>query len=230
VKSNVPCFIALLVALPLFSWACAGPAAPQPAPQTHARSRGDNYYLSTCARCDRLLGSVGTAIDVIHEQRSLRFCSDACAQAFHREPAATLAHADQVVTADQLPRYPIATSIVSGRRLGPNPVDLVWCNRLVRLADARERDDFLRDPERHLRALDSRVLEAQAAGYGMPDRCPVQGDILDSDTPVDFVIANRMVRVCCGRCMSIVKARPYQFLALVDYANKEAAEKARSDP
>ncbi len=31
----------------------------------------------------------------------------------------------------------------------------------------------------------------QAPTYGTPDRCPVQGDILDSDEPIDFVVANR---------------------------------------
>jgi hypothetical protein len=129
--------------------------------------------------------------------------------------------------ADQRPYYPLATSVVSGRPLPPTALEFVWGNRLFRVADLSERSVIERDPGRFLRALDAAVIAAQRPTYGMPDKCPVQGEILASDTPIDIVIAHRMVRVCCMRCAAVVRNRPSQFLALVDYANRHAARDAR---
>lgn len=187
--------------------------------------RGDGYYLSTCARCDRLLGSVGVAVDRVVGVRELRFCTPECETAFVGDLDAGTRHIDEVMARDQLPLYPIRTSIVSGKPMGEKVEDYVWCNRLVRLAEREERAAFLREPERYVAALDEQVLKAQEATYGMANRCPVQGDILSSDTPIDFVIANRMIRVCCARCVRSVRARPYQYLAMIDYANREARER-----
>ncbi|MBL9030569.1 MAG: hypothetical protein JNM80_02530 [Phycisphaerae bacterium] len=202
----------------------ARPSEPTVGPTDPARRNA--YYLSTCALCNRPLGYIGPAIDHTHAGRPLRFCATSCVDRFLADPAAGLAHADAVMIADQRPHYPPGPSIVSGRALGPAPVEIIWNNRLVRLADDDDRRAFLADPDRHLRALDDAVLAAQAPTYGMPTRCPVQGDILDDDVPIDIVIASRMVRVCCQRCVRVVRARPYQYLAMVDYANKEAAQRA----
>lgn len=204
----------------------AGQSTPVPSVSTepNAPRRGDAYYLSTCAQCDRPLGFVGPALDVVVGERALRFCAQGCLEAFLNALPGSWTHVDGVVARDQMPHYPITTSIVSGKALGPSPVDLVWCNRLVRLSDEGERARFLASPERFVDALDAEVIRVQSPTYGMPNRCPVQGDILDSDEPIDFVVANRMVRVCCARCVRSVKNRPYQYLALVDLANRQAAE------
>lgn len=204
---------------------CSGPAKPGQTADIAAQraSRGDSYYLSTCALCDRPLGHVRPAIDTMVGDRSLRFCGSECESKFRADPGVGTAHIDAVMTRDQGPHYPLATSVVSGKPLGTAPVDVVWCNRLVRLAEAPEQTVFLREPDRFVGLLDAEVIRAQSPTYGMPTRCPVQGDILASDTPIDFVVANRMVRVCCPRCVRVVKNRPYQFLALVDFANKEAS-------
>jgi YHS domain-containing protein len=207
-----------------------GPGATVEHAQDKAERRGDAYYLSTCARCERTLGAVGPAVEVAYEQRSLRFCTQACCERFMADPAGGLAHVDAVMIHDQAPHYPVNTSIISGRPLGgPGGtggvgVEFVWCNRLVRVADEAERQAFMQDPERYVRVLDEEVIRVQTPTYGMPMRCPVQGDILPSDEPIDFVVANRMVRVCCARCVRSVRARPYQYLTMVDYANREAAK------
>lgn len=218
-----------LIGCVLAAPSCAGTAHQAPLPTREAGGTpppgGDSYYLSTCARCDRTLGSIGPAIDALTNGRSLRFCSGACEAEFGRSPREVLAHVDGVMIADQRPHYPTRASVVSGAPLGAEPVDLIWCNRLIRLGDESEHAAFLRDPSKFVRALDGLVLRAQTPTYGMPTRCPVQGDILASDTPIDLVVANRMVRVCCARCVVVVKSRPYQFLAMVDYANREAAER-----
>lgn len=189
----------------------------------------DGYYLSACAACGTLLGTRGEAIDVRHCGRELRLCSEACRQTFDRDPASVLERVDAVMTADQAPYYPLSISLVSGRPLGAKPYAFVWGNRLVRLAEQAERGTFEADPDKYLRALNRAAISAQSATYGMPDKCPVQGDILASDEPIDIVIAGRMIRVCCRRCVNVVRSRPYQYIAMVDYANAEARRKDARD-
>ncbi|MBL8762752.1 MAG: hypothetical protein JNM07_00600 [Phycisphaerae bacterium] len=184
----------------------------------------DTYYLSACAQCGGLLGTRGDAPEVVHNVRRYRVCSSACAAAFNLAPEACVERVNAIMIADQRPYYPLAVSLVSGRPLGPHPVEFVWGNRLFRASDPAERDLILSDPVRYVRQLNRAVLAAQSSSYGMPDKCPVQGDILPSDVPIDIVVANRMVRVCCGRCARVVRARPYQYLGMVEYANKHRSD------
>ncbi len=183
----------------------------------------DAYYLSACAQCGGLLGAKGDSPEVVHHGRRFRVCSIVCAEAFNRAPQACCERVDAVMIADQRPHYPLTVSLVSGRPLGPHPVEFIWGNRLFRASEQAERDLILIDPVRYVTLLNRAVIAAQAPNYGMPNKCPVQGDILPNDEPIDIVVANRMVRVCCGRCARVVKARPYQYLGMVEYANKHPA-------
>ncbi len=204
------------------------PAQARPTPAGAASM--DRYYLGVCGMCASQLGAKGEAVELVHEGRDLRFCTDACSAAFARDPVAGLARIDAAMIADQVAHYPLATSVVSGRPLGARPVDVVWGNRLFRVADEAERRTLLADPARYLRALDRAVVEAQAPTYAMAAKCPVQGDILPSDEVIDIVVANRMVRVCCARCARVVRARPSQYLSMVEYANREAARERDGAP
>lgn len=195
--------------------------APGTTPRAQA-PEGDAYYLSTCPLCGTLLGAAGDAQEFTHAERHLRVCSPKCAQEFHTDPVGGLTRIDAVLIADQLPHYPLKTSLFDDHALPSQPMDFVWGNRLFRLADARERDRVLADPDAAFKRLDRAVIKAQRETYGMPNKCPVQGDILPNEQRIDIVVANRMIRVCCGRCVRVVKARPYQYLAMVEYANREA--------
>ena len=199
---------------------------PRAAPTIGARDAAsmDNYYLSTCAVCDGLLGTKGDSPEVSHEGRRCRVCSRDCAQAFAHAPAASIEHVDAVMIVDQRPHYPLAVSLMSGRELGATPVEFIWGNRLFRACDEAERGAILASPGRFMRKLNEEVIKAQASRYGMPDKCPVQGDILPNDVPIDLVVANRMVRVCCARCARVVRARPYQYLGMVEYANRHGEQ------
>ena len=183
----------------------------------------DAYYLKTCAACDTLLGAKGEAVDASHAGRGLRFCSSACESAFGRDPAAGLARLDALMIADQRPHYPLTTSLIDDGALRASPLAFIWGNRLFLARDEAERRRILADPAAAIRKLDRAVIAAQKPGYGMPNKCPVQGDILPNESRIDLVVANRMVRVCCTRCVRVVKARPYQYLGMVEYANRQAA-------
>ena len=189
----------------------------------------DAYYLRTCAICDALLGAKGEARDCVHEGRGLRMCSQKCLDELARSPRSAVQRVDAAMIADQLPYYPLKVSLVNGRPLGEKPVDFIWGNRLFRAIDAAEQQVILRDPVAYIRKLDRKVIDAQTPNYGMPEKCPVQGDILPTDHKIDLVVANRMIRVCCGRCVHVVRARPYQYLTMVEYANRAAATQSHEE-
>jgi squalene-hopene/tetraprenyl-beta-curcumene cyclase len=165
------------------------------------KRRGDPYYLSTCAVCAQKLGMKGDTIDRLYDSRELCFCTDECRASFEADPPASTTRIDQVMIKDQLPHYPPGPSIVSGAALAEKPVDVIWNNRLFRLASDAERTVLLKDPERHLKALNESVIKAQTDGYGMT-KCPVQGDFLVGDEIEITVVANRMIRLCCKKCVA----------------------------
>lgn len=190
----------------------------------------DQFPMSRCPLCDSYLGSRGEAVELVHAGRQIRLCCDYCRLAFERDPAKALARIDAVLIADQMPHYPLKTSVLDARALPERPIDFIWGNRLFRAVDAADRDRILADPVTAIRRLDQAAIEAQRPTYGMPDKCPVQGDILPNEARIDIVVANRMIRVCCGRCVKVVKARPYQYLAMVEFANRERARRMGADP
>ncbi|HRJ48959.1 MAG: hypothetical protein KF787_03485 [Phycisphaeraceae bacterium] len=189
----------------------------------------DRYYLGVCAWCGGRLGIWGEAPEQIIQGRQLRYCREECQRDFGRDIVESTRRIDAIMIADQAPYYPVEVSLLTGRSLGSQPIDFVWGNRLFRAASTEEQSEILADPARFIRILDRHVVAAQTPTYGMPRKCPVQGDILPSDAVIDIVVANRMIRVCCGRCVLAVKARPYQYLGMVEYANRQAGQQHQSD-
>lgn len=190
----------------------------------------DRFPMSRCPLCDSYLGSRGEAVGIIHSGRQIRLCRDSCRLAFKGDPSKALARIDAVLIADQMPYYPLKMSLFEARPLPECPIDFIWGNRLFRAVDTVDRDRILANPEAAIRRLDQAVIVAQRPTYGMPDKCPVQGDILPNEARIDIVVANRMIRVCCGRCVKVVKDRPYQYLAMIAFANRERALRMSADP
>lgn len=190
----------------------------------------DRFPMSRCPLCDSYLGSRGEAVEIIHSGRQIRLCCDSCRLVFERDPSKALARIDAVLIADQMPYYPLKMSLLDARPLPERPIDFIWGNRLFRAVDTVDRDRILVNPVAAIRRLDQAVIETQRPTYGMPNKCPVQGDILPNEARIDIVVANRMIRVCCGRCAKVVKVRPYQYLAMVEFANRERALRVSADP
>lgn len=221
--ARLACLLACLAACVLPGCAAAHSGAASDSASTAQAI--DGYYLSTCALCGGALGARGEAVDTHHLGRPLRFCTAACAADFARGSAAAVARLDAVMIADQGPHYPTDRSLLTGRPLGERPLAFIMGNRLFLAADEAERAQLQNELTRAVARLDAAVLAAQRPIYGMPDKCPVQGDILPDDVVIDLVVANRMIRVCCARCARVVRARPYQYIAMVDYANRVAADR-----
>ncbi len=224
--------LAVLPSVWLLGCTASTPAARQGDHVTHADRRPlgmtEAYALEVCARCEARLGTRGESLAWTVNGRELRVCGPACLDAAKANSDASFAHADALMVADQRPWYPIETSIVSGRSLGSEALDVIVGNRLFRLAASEEYEVLLRDLPRWWRTLDDEVVARQSAGYPLPTKCPVQGDILDSDVPRDVVVANRMIRVCCERCARMVRARPTLYLGIVECATRQAQPEPRS--
>ena len=184
---------------------------------------GDPYPLATDPVTGERLGE--TAVEHVHQKRHLRFNSDANVKAFMKEPAKYLEQVDAKLAEMQRDRYPLKTCPVTGADLGSmgEPKEIIVGNRLVKLCCAGCEGKVEADPKAVTAKLDAAVIEAQSADY-KATVCPVSGDKLGGDMgePVNYVIANRLVKLCCAGCVGMVEANPAKVLAALDGEKADA--------
>jgi hypothetical protein len=180
---------------------------------------GDPYPLDTCPITGKKLGTMGDPIVQVYDGREVRFCCPACPQKFEKDKAASLAKLDEKIVKDQAPLFPLKTSVVTGKDLPAKPYEFVYGNRLIRLGAEGEKAEFLKDPKKGLDALDKAVVEQQGKDYPLKT-CPVSKDELGGEMgkPVDFVVAGRLIRLCCKDCKKDIEKDPAKFIAIVDAA------------
>lgn len=193
-------------------------AAPKQNPEVRQR---DSYYLATCPISGEELGGMGEPVIKIYDGREVRFCCKGCVSKFEKDKTANLAKLDEKMTKDQLPRYPLSTSLISGKDLPKKPVDFIHNNRLIRLIDAQEKERFLKEPVRYLVELDKAVIAKQSKDYSLKT-CVVSGKNFGGEMgpAKDVVVAGRLIRICCNGCKNALEKTPAEFLAKVDSANQ----------
>ena len=202
----------------------------KPESQTGATQfKSDPYLLDTDPVSGAKLGPIESQVIVAHEGRELRFASQQSADKFKTDPAKVLADVDKKLVAQQKPFYALQTCPVSGEKLGGmgEPVDFVFNNRLVRLCCAGCRGDFQKDPAKYVAKQDAAVVAAQSKKFA-PKTCAVSGQEFGGEMgePVDYVIGNRLVRLCCTGCIKKLRNDPLKYFALLDKPVK-AEEKSR---
>jgi hypothetical protein len=217
-------FVALAILTGLPSQPAKHPPTPAPAASTAAAGKriGDPYPFATCPISGKKLGD--GAVTKLYEGREIRFCCSDCPAQFEKDLKASLAKVDEKIIKDQSPLYPIKTSVVSGKDLPSHPVDFVYGNRLVRLADKEEEKAFLKDPAKHIETLDKAAIKEQAKDYPLT-KCVVSDEAFGGDMgePVDVVLGGRLIRLCCPSCKKELQKDPAKFIAAVDKARKEKA-------
>lgn len=203
-----------------------GDGAPT-APATSRSTGGPSYpwTLDICIVTGAKLGSMGDPIMKTYEGREIRFCCTACIAKFEADSAGYWKQADAKLVAQQRMHYPLEICIVTARPLGADVVDHIHANRLVRLADADAAKAFAADPARHLKALDARIIADQLAAYPL-EKCPIGGPLGSMGEPVNMVIMNRLVRLCCASCIDGVNLDPAKVMVLLD-AGYAAAQRDR---
>ena len=176
---------------------------------------GDPYTLANCPVTGLVLGDTGPPIVMMHEGREVRFGTTECIGRFQADPARYLAKIDARIIEQQMAGYPLTTCPVSLEPLGSmgDPVDYVYNNRLVRFCCKGCLRGFKKNPGPVLAVLDKAVIAEQLADYLLKS-CPISGEDLGSmGGPIDYVIANQLVRLCCTGCVSAFYKNPAPHLA-----------------
>ena len=193
----------------------ATPAPPAAAAPKAAAAVGDPYPLATCPVAGEPLGD--KAVILVHEGREFRFCCAKCADTFKAEPAKYIVEVDRRIIADQKAVYPMKTCLimVKDELTEGETEDVVHNNRLFRFCCKRCVKKFNADPAKFWAELDAAVIAAQKPTYAL-QTCPVGGEKLGSHgEPVDMVVANRLIRLCCKDCKAEVRKNPAAVLAKV---------------
>jgi YHS domain-containing protein len=210
--------------------ACAAAARTAAAPAaanagelaTGPAATGDSYTLDKCAVTGQKLGAMGAPVIYNFKGREVRFCCKGCAGKFEANPANYFKGIDAALVRQQLPYYPLDTCLVTGEKLGAmgDPVNTIYKNRLVRFCCAGCVAKFEKEPAKYIAALDKAVIEKQKPTYPL-ETCVVTGQKLGSmGDPVEYVVGNRLVRLCCAGCVKQLRQDPLASLAKLDAAAK----------
>jgi YHS domain-containing protein len=199
---------------------------------TESRFMGDAYLLSV----DPVSGDPLSDKPIVsmHEGRELRFANQKSLDVFKLDPGKYLTKVDQQMIAYQLPFYPLDICMVSGDKLGGDmgkPVELIYKNRLVRFCCTGCVTDFNKDPNKFISKLNEAVIAKQEPSYPLTS-CVVSGQKLGDEMgkPVDLVIGNRLVRLCCTGCINDFNKNPTKFLKMIDDAAQKKAADTKQGP
>ncbi len=94
----------------------------------------ESYPLTECVVSAEPLDVMGAPVNVVYNNRLVRFCCNGCVKMFKKDPVAYLAELDQAIIEAQIDDYPLTTCLVAEGKLGSmgDPVDIVIANQLTR--------------------------------------------------------------------------------------------------
>jgi len=177
---------------------------------------GDPYPLNVCPVTGEPLGSMGDPIIAIGEGREARLCCGGCEPKFSADPAKYFAKIDAEMIKEQEKHYPIETCVVSGKVLDGNAETRIIANRMMKFCCGNCPAAAAADPAKFIAKLDKAVIAAQSDSYPLT-KCVISGKALDSmGEPVNLVIANRLIKLCCAGCEGKVEKTPAAALAALD--------------
>ena len=115
--------------------------------------------------------------------------------------------------------YPLRHCIVSGETLGSDAVSRHADGREIRFCDESCAGEFDANAAPVLQKLDRAIIESQLDVYPL-ETCVVSGKTLGGEMgePVDHLVGNRLVRLCCEMCMKDLEADPDRFVQALDDA------------
>jgi len=187
-----------------------------------AATTGDPYPLKVCPVSGMELGKMGAAVVKVYNGREVRFCCAECPKKFEADQATYFKKIDAMIVKDQLAYYPLDTCVVSGESLAENgediSINMIYKNRLLRLCCKECVAKVKADPDTYLKKLDAAVIAAQRASYPLKT-CVVSGEKIEGmGEPVEVVVANRLVRLCCKSCKKDLLNNPASYLQKLDGA------------
>ncbi len=116
--------------------------------------------------------------------------------------------------------YTLDVCAVSGAKLDSKdgPITLVLDGREVKFCCAGCKPKFEADPASFLAKVDEQVIAQQKEFYPIETCIVGEGDLGSMGEPLDLVVNNRHVRLCCAGCEKKLKADPAAFIAKLDEA------------
>lgn len=175
---------------------------------------GDPYPLDVCAVSGEPLGSMGDPIVYVKDGREVRFCCGGCEKKYDKSTETYSAEVDKKIVAQQEAYYPSDKCINSGAPLKDGGVAFVAGNRLMKTCCNGCKSKVTADPAKFISKLDEQVVEAQEGDYKL-ETCPVSGKAIENGG-TNVVVANRLIKVCCGGCTGKIKAEPALYLSKLD--------------
>jgi len=116
--------------------------------------------------------------------------------------------------------YTLSTCPVTGKELGVRPISEVIDGRDIKFCCNGCPEKFKADQAAYMEKVDAAMIEDQEDSYPLKE-CVVRGTAL-GDSPVSFVVNNRLVKTCCASCAAKVKENPEEHIAKLDEAVIEA--------
>ncbi|MHC4832458.1 MAG: hypothetical protein ACYTFH_00930 [Planctomycetota bacterium] len=140
-----------------------------------------------------------------------------------------LAPVDDTPAREGMP-YPLSVCVVSGEPLGDDPTVVVLAGQKNEANNGREvkfccggcAGRFTKDPSAFLPRLDAEIVKAELPLY--PDvNCPVMTDESmpsatgpEANEAKHVVYKNRLVRLCCSKCVRRFNRSPAKYLETLD--------------
>lgn len=213
---------------PLLQFACLAALTVAPFAGAADVPVGDPFYLGNCPVSGAAIDSKGEPVVKVYEGREIKFCCGGCPAGFEKDLAASLAKVDAQLIADQTPVYPLDVCVNSGAKIEEGKgVEFVAANRMFRTCCENCKAKVLADPASFISKLDAAVIEKQSADY-KAETCPVSGEKLGSmGEPVNVVIGNHLVKLCCDGCKKPLAKDPAKHMAKLGGA--PAAEAAATE-
>ena len=178
---------------------------------------GDAYSLTTCPVSGKPLPEEPQILTI--EGREFRTCCEKCAAKLQAEPASYIAKVDEAMIAQQTPFISVDTCPVTKEKIAEGEGETyVYKNRAITICCGACKKKIAADPAAYFSLLDEQTIAKQSADYPLTE-CVASGKPLTEDAQA-FVVANRLVKTCCGKCAAKVKANPAAYLAKLDAAKK----------
>lgn len=119
--------------------------------------------------------------------------------------------------------YPLDYCIVSGEPLPDEAVMYSYKGREIRFCCTDCISKFEAHADDYIGKIDAAIIKQQVASYPL-NKCMVTDEELGGmGEPVDIVVNNRLVRLCCGGCEEEIRSNPEKYIGMLD----EAAIKAQ---
>jgi YHS domain-containing protein len=124
------------------------------------KNQAADYPLDTCVISgEKIGGMMGKPVDIVHDNRLVRLCCNACGAEFKKDPAKHLAKIDKAVIDMQKEHYPMMNCVVNpSHKLGEKAVNHVHANKLVRVCSDSCAAEFNKNPTKHMDTLNSAMM------------------------------------------------------------------------